>query len=70
MSNFKKITGKRIAKERKLQELSQEELAELSGLQRTYIGVVERGEISVGIENLKKISDALKIPLTKLFENY
>ncbi len=47
---------------------SQERLAEVTNLHRTYIGSVERGERNVTIDVMEKISLALKIPLTKLLD--
>jgi transcriptional regulator with XRE-family HTH domain len=47
--------------------LSQEEFADLCGLHRTYIGLIERGEKTVTIETAQKIARALKMPLSQLF---
>ncbi|WP_019991500.1 helix-turn-helix domain-containing protein [Rudanella lutea] len=52
---------------RKEQKLSQEELAEKAGLHRTYIGMIERGEKNVTLENIHKISQALNVSLPVLF---
>ena len=57
----------KLARVRK--ELSQEELAELAGLHRTYIGMVERAERSITVINLVQIAKALDISLDKLFDN-
>jgi transcriptional regulator with XRE-family HTH domain len=46
--------------------LSQEKLAELSEIHRTYIGDVERGTRNIALVNMTKIANALNVPLSKL----
>lgn len=46
--------------------LSQEALAHLAGLDRTYIGGIERSERNVSIDNIEKIADALKVDVAIL----
>lgn len=50
-------------------KLSQEELALLCGLHRTYVGSVERGERNITLVNAHKISIALDIPLSDFLWN-
>lgn len=51
--------GMRIATLRKLQGLTQEELAERAGLQRTHVGRIEAGKYAVTLETIQAIADAL-----------
>ena len=68
MSEIAKIIGQRIRNNRVKLGLNQESLAELSGCHPTYIGQLERGEKNATIESIEKISKALDVPLSKLFE--
>jgi transcriptional regulator with XRE-family HTH domain len=58
--------GDHIKQLRKQINLSQEKLAFVCGLDRTYVGSVERGERNISIINLKKIADALQVELSEL----
>jgi len=59
--------GSRIKYFRKQKELSQEKLALLAGLDRTYLAGVESGKRNVTIVSLEKIANALEIPIKELF---
>ncbi len=61
--------GQRIRMFRKQKGMSQEELAEATGLHRTYIGGVERGERNISVINLSYIAKALEVSLSVLFQN-
>lgn len=60
------LFGKRVREERLKQNLSQEKLAEIADLHRTYIGMIERGEKNITLENIEKIAKALGVQLDKL----
>ena len=59
--------GKRIRQLRTERNLSQEQLAELTGFHRTYIGMVERGERNPSLSNVGVFADAFKLSLSELF---
>lgn len=61
------LFGKNVKKYRIESNLSQEQLAELTGLHRTYISDVERGLRSISLGNIEKIARSLKIEIYKLF---
>jgi len=58
--------GDKVREERKKLGLSQEELASRAGVHRTYIGMIERAEKNITLENIEKIANALEISLDKL----
>ena len=51
--------GQRIAKLRKFAGLSQEQLSERAGLQRTHISRIEAGKYAVTLETIQAIAEAL-----------
>ncbi len=61
--------GRNVQKYRSAMNISQEELAFRAGLHRTYIGMVERAERSISLQNAKKIADALNVKLDTLLNN-
>lgn len=65
--NILKTFGDRIKAVRIKRGLSQEVLAEKSGLHRTYVGSVERGERNISIKNIHRLAKALKMSLEELF---
>jgi transcriptional regulator with XRE-family HTH domain len=61
--------GKRVTFLRKESNVSQEKLAELAGLHRTYIGMIERGEKNITLKNIQKIAKALTIDIAELVKD-
>ncbi|MDX5495278.1 helix-turn-helix domain-containing protein [Wolbachia endosymbiont (group A) of Sphaerophoria taeniata] len=60
------LLSQNIRKIRNIKGLSQETLADLCELHRTYIGSVERGERNISIDNVERIADALGVEPTAL----
>ena len=61
--------GRNVQAARQALGISQEELAFRAGLHRTYIGMVERAERSISLQDAKKIADALNVKIDTLLEN-
>jgi transcriptional regulator with XRE-family HTH domain len=59
--------GTKVRKYRLKKKLSQEKLAELADLHRTYIGQVECGKRNVALKNIAKLAKALNISIKELF---
>lgn len=59
--------GTKIAHERRAKGLSQEKLAEMTELDRTYISSIERGKRNVSLINIVRIAQALSCPPSELF---
>jgi transcriptional regulator with XRE-family HTH domain len=66
-TNVNKDFGKRVAELRKKAGYSQEQFAFKCGVDRTYVGVVERGEKSPTLNTIDKIANALGITKSELF---
>lgn len=60
--------GSEVRRRRTSLGLSQEELAHLCDLHRTYIGSIERGERNVSLQNITTIAKALKCNSSELLE--
>jgi transcriptional regulator with XRE-family HTH domain len=65
--DIRKQFGDNIRQIRKEQGISQEALALLSDLDRSYMGGVERGQRNISLLNIRKIADALKVAPADLF---
>lgn len=64
----RKVFAQNLRREREIRGLSQEKLAELANLHRTYVGSVERGERNISIDNLERLARALKLELAELLK--
>lgn len=69
MEDIKALIGKRIKKLRLDKKLSQEKLANIAGLDRTYVTQVENGKRNISIENIEKICIALEITIAYFFSD-
>lgn len=63
----RRLLGQAIYNMRKPKGISQEHLSELAGIDRAYMGRIERGETSVGMDKIWAICDALNITPAQLF---
>lgn len=62
--------GRKVRAERAKLGLSQEELASRAGVHRTYIGMIERAEKNITLENIEKVAKALDLKLSDFFRDF
>lgn len=58
--------GKRIREVRKSKGISQERLAEMAGIDRSYMGNIERGEKNITLKKAYEVCDALEVDVKDL----
>jgi transcriptional regulator with XRE-family HTH domain len=68
--NPEEIFGKILQEERKAKKISQEKLAKISGLDRTFISLIENGKRNPTFTTILKICSALEIEPSELFSIY
>lgn len=69
IQNMSELTisfGLKVREQRKLKNLSQEKLALLCNIDRSYMGRIERGEVNVTIEKVYELAKALGVPVKDL----
>jgi len=66
--NIRILFGNQVRNLRQARGVSQEELAFISNLHRTYISDIERGTRNISLDNINKIAVALNISLKSLFD--
>lgn len=63
---FLVFLGKKIRSEREKLALTQEQMGKKLKMHRTYVGMVERGEKNISVENLRRFATALGVPMAEL----
>jgi transcriptional regulator with XRE-family HTH domain len=64
----RRIFAENLRKARLAKGLSQEDLAEVANLHRTYVGSVERAERNVSIDNMERLAAAVGVSLPSLLQ--
>ena len=62
--------GQRVRNRRLALGISQEELAARADVHRTYIGMIERAEKNITLENIEKICKALDLTIGVFFKDF
>ncbi|HFX6310674.1 helix-turn-helix transcriptional regulator [Acinetobacter nosocomialis] len=66
MSELSSAFGQLVRKYRKEKNISQEKLALLCNIDRSYMGRIERGEVNITLEKLYELANALGVPVISL----
>ena len=64
----RKRFARKLKTERLARGISQEGLAELAGLHRTYVGSVERGERNIAVDNMESLANAMGLDISDLLK--
>ncbi len=67
--SYYKVVADNIKKRRKALKISQERLAYMAAVDRTYLGKIEKGEANPSLKILKKLSRTLKTTVSLLVAN-
>ena len=67
---FLKAVGHKIRVLRTSKKLSQEKLSEMANLHPTFISNLENGKVNTSILSFYAISEALDVPLSRIFSNF
>lgn len=62
--------GEMVKIMRKERGWSQQDLANKSGLHRTYIGMIERAERNISFKNIEKLANVFRIKIRNFFDEY
>jgi transcriptional regulator with XRE-family HTH domain len=65
-SSARTVIATNLRRLRKSKGLSQEALADLAGIHRTYVGCVERSEKNISIDSLERLARALNVEVGEL----
>ncbi len=68
MENIKKVFGLKIKELRKQKSYSQNQLAKLTSIDKSYISDIENGNSNVSLKIIDKLAKAFEIEIYKLFE--
>lgn len=66
MSDLSISFGLKVREQRKLKNITQEKLALLCNIDRSYMGRIERGEVNVTLEKIYELAKALDVPVKNL----
>jgi transcriptional regulator with XRE-family HTH domain len=64
----RQIFADNLRKSRRMQDISQEDLALRAGMSRSYVSEVERAQRNISIDNMGFLAEALKLPLKDLLD--
>lgn len=68
-SDYRRRLGERIRKLRNQRGWSQEEFADICGVNRSYMGRIERGELNLTLDSLAKVGKGLGTSVSTLLKN-